>query len=117
MGRKLTEKEIKNQIDRTIVTVDTREKLPNHVTECFDKYNVNWERRKLKSGDYSAIRPEDLGVGIPEIDLTDVLCVERKMSCDEIIQCLTKQKDRFYREFERTEATIPIMIEDSFKNA
>ena len=115
--RNLSEKEIKNQIDRIIIIVDTREKLPNHITNCFDKYNINWERRQLGSGDYSAILPEDLRIGIPKIDLTDTLCIERKMSCDEIIQCLTKYKERFYREYERTEADIPILIEDSFKNA
>ena len=45
------------------------------------------------------------------------MCVERKKNCDEIIQNLTKHRDRFYREFERSGAKIPILIEDSFKNA
>lgn len=117
MARRLTEKEIKFQIDRLVIYVDSREKLPNHITTCFDKYGVRWERKKLKSGDYSAILPLDLENNIPEIDLTDTLCVERKMSCDEIIQNLTKYKERFYKEFERADATIPILIEDSFKNA
>lgn len=117
MTRKLREKEIKSQIDRIVIIVDSRENIPNHITKCFDKYGVQWQRKQLKSGDYSAILPEDKELGIPEIDLTDILCVERKMSCDEIIQNLTKHKERFYREFERSNATIPILIEDSFKNA
>ena len=54
---------------------------------------------------------------LEEINLEDELCVERKKNCDEIIQNLTKHRDRFYREFERSNAEIPILIEDSFKNA
>ena len=76
----MKDSEIKKQIDRIIILVDTREKLPNHIVECFDKYGVNWERAKLDSGDYSAILPEDKENNIPEIDLREVLCIERKMS-------------------------------------
>ena len=39
------------------------------------------------------------------------------MNCDEIIQNLTKHKERFHKEFERSDADIPILIEDDFKNA
>lgn len=115
--RKLKEKEIKELIDTIIVYVDSREKLPNHITECFDKYNINWEVKKLNSGDYSAILPKNDKYNTPEIDLREELCVERKMSCSEIIQNLTRHKERFYKEFERSSAEIPILIEDSFKNA
>jgi len=115
--RRLKEKEIKELIDTIIVYVDSREKLPNHITECFDKYNINWEVKKLNSGDYSAILPKNDKYNTPEIDLREELCVERKMSCSEIIQNLTRHKERFYKEFERSSAEIPILIEDSFKNA
>ena len=108
---------IKKQIDRIIILIDSREKLPNHITKAFDKYGVNWERVKLDSGDYSAILPEDKENNIPEIDLREVLCIERKMSCDEIIGNLTRNKERFNAEFSRTNAKMPILIEDTFKNA
>ena len=113
----MKDSEIKKQIDRIIILVDTREKLPNHIVACFDKYGVNWERVKLDSGDYSAILPEDKENNIPEIDLRDELCIERKMSCDEIIGNLTRNKERFNKEFSRSNAKIPILIEDTFKNA
>lgn len=115
--RRLKEKEIKELIDTIIIYIDTREKLPNHVTECFDKHGIKWERKKLCSGDYSAILPQNDKYNTPVINLEEELCVERKMSCDEIIQNLTKNKERFYKEFERSCAEIPILIEDSFKNA
>ena len=115
---KLSEKQIKQCIDNLIILVDSRERgLPNHITKSFDKYGVNWERAKLDSGDYSAILPEDKENNIPEIDLRDDLCIERKMSCDEIIGNLTRNKERFNAEFSRTNAKIPILIEDTFKNA
>ena len=109
---------IKKIIDTIVILVDVREKKYSHITDMFDKYGINWERRKLNSGDYSAYVPinEELGI-YEEINLEDELCVERKMSCDEIIQNLTRNRERFYREFERTSATIPILIEDSFRNA
>lgn len=113
----IKDKEIKELIDTITIYIDSREKLPNHITKCFDKYGINWEVKKLDSGDYSAILPKNEKYSTPEIDLRSELCVERKMSCDEIIQNLTKHKDRFYKEFERSSAEIPILIEDSFKNA
>ena len=74
----MKDSEIKKQIDRIIILIDSREKLPNHITKAFDKYGVNWERVKLDSGDYSAVLPEDKENNIPEIDLRDELCIERK---------------------------------------
>ena len=110
--------QIKQIIDTIVIVVDSREQKNQHITSMFDKYGINWERRKLNSGDYSAYVPinEELGI-FEEINLEDELCVERKKNCDEIIQNLTKHRDRFYREFERSGAKIPILIEDSFKNA
>ena len=63
---KLTEKQIKKAIDSMVILIDTREKLPNHITQAFDEYGVNWERRKLKSGDYSAYVPMNEELGIVE---------------------------------------------------
>ena len=113
----MKDNEIKKQIDRIVILVDSREKLPNHIVECFDRFGVNWQRIKLDSGDYSAILPEDKENGIPEIDLRNELCIERKMSCDEIIGNLTRGKERFNSEFSRSNAKIPILIEDTFENA
>lgn len=113
----MTETQIKKIIDTMVILIDTREKLPNHITDAFDKYGVNWKREKLNSGDYSCVVPPNDEMNFMGLDFRDTLCIERKMSCDEIIQCLTKQKDRFNREFDRVNAIIPLLIEDSFKNA
>ena len=54
---------IKKIIDTIVILVDVREKKYSHITDMFDKYGINWERRKLNSGDYSAYVPinEELG--------------------------------------------------------
>lgn len=117
MGKDFSNNQIKAIIDTIVIVVDTREKS-THITDAFDKYGINWERSKLESGDYSAYVPQNPYLGVDEwIDLRDELCIERKASCDEIIQNLTRNKERFCREFERSTADIPILIEDSFENA
>lgn len=117
MSKKLSNDQIKAIIDTMVIVVDTREKS-THITDAFDKYGINWERLKLESGDYSAYVPQNPYLGVDEwIDLRDELCIERKACCDEIIQNLTRNKERFCREFERSTADIPILIEDSFENA
>lgn len=110
----MKDKDIKKAIDTIIIIIDTREHLPNEITKCFDMYGITWERRKLKSGDYSARIPknEELGI-IEEINLENILCIERKMSADEISTNVSTNRERFKREFERAEAEIIIVIEGS----
>ena len=38
------------------------------------------------------------------MDLSNKVCVERKMSCDELCSCFCKGRPRFAREFERAKA-------------
>lgn len=110
----MKDKDIKKAIDTIIIVIDTRDKLPNHITECFDKYNIKWERKKLNSGDYTARVPvnEELGI-VEEINLEDILCIERKMSIDEISTNISTNRERFKREFERSKAEIIIVIENN----
>ena len=93
----MKDKDIKHQIDRIIILIDSREHLPNHITKAFDEYGVKWERKKLKSGDYSAYLPKDDNLGIEEINLENELVIERKMSLDELANNISKQRERFKR--------------------
>ena len=108
---------VREMLDEWVEYKAKLDTLYSDITKAFDEYGVNWEVVKLDSGDYSAILPEDEEMGIPEIDLRDEICIERKMSCDEIIGNLTRNKERFHKEFGRTNADIPILIEDDFSNA
>lgn len=110
---KITKKIEKDIVDEIIVLIDSREKLPNHITKAFDNFGVKWEVKKLESGDYSAYVPKNEVLGIYEdINLENIICVERKMSAEEISNNLSNQKDRFKREFERATCKIIIMIEN-----
>lgn len=111
---KFSEKQIDKIIDSMIIIIDSREKLPNHITNSFDKNNIKWEARKLESGDYTARIPMNNELGIEEeMNFTDILVIERKMSLDEISRNLSINKERFYNEFTRSKASILILIEDN----
>lgn len=111
---KYTDSQIKKIIDNIIIIIDTKEK-DKYILETIDKHKINYKRESLKSGDYSFMIPKIEGL-INEIDFRNEIVIERKNSLSEIGLNLTKHKDRFKREFERTNARIIIMIEDSYKN-
>lgn len=111
---KYSEDQIKEIIDNICVIVDTKEK-DKYITETFDKYNIKYKKESLKSGDYSFQIPEIEGL-IEAMDFRNEIAIERKNSLSEISQNLTRHKERFKNEFERSEARIIIMIEDSYKN-
>ncbi len=114
----MTNTQIKKIIDTIIIKIDKREKnMPNHIAKDFDKYGINWQKCTLKSGDYTAIVPKNPKLGImQDIDLENVLCVERKRDANELIQSLTTGKDRFNREFKRSEAKIYILMEGNYED-
>lgn len=95
-----------------VIVVDTREKLPNHITETLDDVEVKWERTKLNSGDYTAYIPKNEELGITE-DIYADICIERKMNLNEICNNLTSNRARFKREFARKDKDIIILIENN----
>lgn len=111
---KYTDSQIKKIIDNIIIIIDTKEK-DKYILETIDKYKINYKRESLKSGDYSFMVPKIDGL-IDERDFRNEIVIERKNSLSEISLNLTRHKDRFSKEFERTEARVVIMIEDSYKN-
>lgn len=51
---------MKNQSKNSIlILADTRQKCDKHITDCFDKNNVQWIRTGLPSADYMAVRYKD----------------------------------------------------------
>ncbi len=74
---------------------------------------VPCERRKLDFGDYSICCKLPNG---DEYSLEKSVCVERKMSFDEICNCYCQQRKRFTREFERAKqagAKVYLLIENA----
>jgi ERCC4-type nuclease len=81
--------------DITIIS-DSRERKNDHILTWFKDNNISYKVEKLDSGDYSLILPN-----YPELDLDRKFLIERKANLDELSNNLTKDRDRFHREFER----------------
>lgn len=108
------EDKIKVIVQTMIILIDSREHLPNHLTETFDKFDIKWERKKLESGDYSAYIPKNEKLNISEdINIEKELAIERKMNLNEVGVNLTTNRERFKREFKRAEGKVILMIESN----
>ncbi len=110
---KLKEGQIKVLLDSLVVVVDTREKSHQHILKYLDAKDIKHISRKLDSGDYSIIIPANSNIGNEEIDLTEYVAVERKKDLDELAQNLTKHRERFFREFDRFNGDMTIVVEES----
>lgn len=104
--------EVNKYLKNEVIIIDTREhdteelRLRKRLFPCLNC------RQKLNFGDYSI--KTILRDGI-EFSLADRVCIERKMSLDEIAQNLTKERERFEREFQRAKdagATIYVLVEN-----
>lgn len=112
-GKKLSEGEIKVLLDNAIILIDTREQKNKHITDYLDKRGIEWRSQKLESGDYSIKCKANENIGIPEISLEKICCVERKKTLDELIGNLTNGRERFFREFERFNGKLVIAVEEN----
>lgn len=110
---KLKEGQIKVLLDNLVVIVDTREKSNKHIIKYLEVKGIDYIERKLDSGDYSVIVKANENIGNEEIDLSEYVAVERKKDLDELAQNLTKHRDRFFREFERFNGNMTIVVEES----
>ena len=80
--------------------VDTREQInPRYEArmESFKRMGITPVRRKLFAGDYSAVAHARSG----DIDFTQKIAIERKMDLEELVTCLSRDRDRFKAELER----------------
>lgn len=90
--------EVKYALDHLTVLVDTREQDTPAFRKRVRSMGLPWERKKLDFGDYSVkCGLQDGG----EMDFSRLVCVERKMSLDELCACYCRERKRFVREFER----------------
>ena len=92
--------EIRNALDTLTLIVDTREQDTRLFRDRMKQVGVPHIRRKLDFGDYSALIRDADG---EEIDFSSSFAIERKMSLDELAQCLTRSRKRFAREFMRAQ--------------
>lgn len=108
----MTPFELRDSLEGMVVLVDTREQDTPRLRARLKEIGCNYERVKLDFGDYSARFP------LPEgewLNLNKSVCIERKMSLDELCNCYCKDRARFEREFARAKeanAKIYLLIEN-----
>lgn len=105
--------EVKQALKKLVLLVDTREQPTRAFHKRMESVGLPYERYKLDFGDYSCKTVIDTD---KEFSLADKVCIERKMSLNELCSCYCKGRGRFSREFERArekEAKIYLLIENA----
>lgn len=103
--------EIDNCLNSMTILVDTREQVSERALKRYSSFSVPYRRQKLDFCDYSAsfLLPD----GTEQILNA---AIERKMDLDELEGCLTHDRDRFRREFERAKeknASVYLLVENA----
>ena len=90
--------DVKNSLETMTLLVDTREQPTQNLKRRIAATGLPAERKKLNAGDYSCkcILPDGT-----ELDFSNKVAIERKMSVDELCMCFGAQRKRFENEFER----------------
>ena len=94
--RKYTEAELKEELSKLTILVDTRENVNDHITGYFDEKKIPYKVRKLDQGDYSAM--------LGDYTLENDVVIERKNSLSELCGNFGSNRERFEREFTRAKA-------------
>lgn len=105
--------EIDDMLDSMVLLVDTREQDTPLLRRRLDDFGKPFRRQKLDFGDYSCEITDPQG---QTVDLSDRLCIERKMNLDELCQCFCSGRKRFEREFLRAKekgAKVYLLVESA----
>lgn len=110
--------DIQDALETYRVIADTREQANPRAAERFAALGPGLERATLSYGDYCANVTFPDGRDLYDISgrISPACVIERKMSLDEAAACLTRERDRFEREFCRARdanAKIYLLIEDA----
>src|SRR5574344_1232421 len=112
--REYNDKEIIKIINSMVILVDTREKKISHLLMYFKHSKIKYITRQLPFGDYSFMIPKNDKLDIIEdMYFMNEISIERKANAEEISGNFTDGRDRFIREFERSNGAMRLLIEDS----
>lgn len=104
--------EIDKMLNSMTILCDTREQPTERFQRRVEGFGLPHLRKCLPYGDYSAQYTDLDG---ETVTIENKVCIERKMSADELCTCFTKDRKRFEREFERAwadDAKIYLLIEN-----
>lgn len=108
---KYSDKDIKQMLKQLTILIDSREKQNRHITDYFTKNHIPYETTILNYGDYSCKLPVSTG----DIYFHDSIAIERKSSLGELSGNLTRDRERFEKEFLRAGndgCKVYLLIED-----
>lgn len=109
-------KEIEAVLESFTVLADTREQDTERSRRRYGAMGVPVARCALEYGDYAAtVRIGDTWVNDPDARPAPRCVIERKMDLDELAMCLTRERERFSREFQRAQsagATVYLLVEN-----
>ena len=107
----MTGPDVENCLRSMVILVDTREQPSDRALKRYKSFQCPYRRQKLDFGDYSA------EFTLPDGQIVKVnAAIERKMNLEELSGCLTKDRDRFRREFERSKesgASMYLLVENA----
>lgn len=101
---------IEECLNSMVILIDTREQASDRAQKRYQTFNRPYRRQKLDYGDYSAA----FTLNGEEIQIR--AAVERKMNLEELSNCLTRERDRFKREFDRARAdgaSVYLLVENA----
>lgn len=102
--------QIEECLKSMVILVDTREQPSERAERRYKAFSCPYRRQKLDYGDYSAtflLNGEETQIKA---------AIERKMNLEELSSCLTHDRDRFKKEFERAaadRASVYLMVENA----
>lgn len=102
-------------LQNAIILIDTREKAYNHITNYLNRKNIKYKKTKLDFGDYSIVIPSN-GLLNYDINLSNIITIERKANLNELSINLTKDRKRIENEFERKTGKMILLVEDNYSN-
>lgn len=113
-NRKYKDSEINKILKSMVVLIDSQEKVFSHIKLYLKREKVKFEIYNLDFGDYSFYIPANEKLGIEEdIYFDKEIAIERKANAEEISGNFTQGRDRFKREFERSNKALRLLIEDA----
>lgn len=109
--------EQKTVLDSFKILHDSREQETERAKRRYNAFGCQHQKATLSYGDYTynATLPDGTLIYDTETTIKASVIIERKMNADELIMCLTSERERFEREFKRAQendAKIYLLIED-----
>jgi ERCC4-type nuclease len=111
---KYTDKQRDALLSSINILVDSREQQNKHITDYFDKKNIQYSTKALSYGDYSFFIPQNNELDIPrDLYFDKEIAVERKGSLEELSGNFSQQRDRFEKELSLFHGRMFLLIENA----